>query len=117
VSDDERRPREVRLHELVGRVVNDRDGVRIGRIRELRAEIRLHEHGNDYEVVEFCIGGSSVTEALVGGRFVSPLLRALGRHAGRRYRVPWDWMDLADVRHPRVTRRRAELSEGKSQGG
>jgi len=101
--------RELPLHRLIGRWVTDRDGQRIGRIRELHAAIRLHAGGNDYEVVEFCVGGNGSVDALASGRFVSPLLRALGRFTGPRYRIPWEWMDLRDAEHPRVTRPRAEL--------
>lgn len=98
--------REIRLHDLVGRQVRDPDGRSVGRIQELRAEIELHEHGNEYVVVAFHVGHFGVFGSLAGSRFAWQALRFLGQ----RYTIPWELMDLRDPSRPRVTRRIAELS-------
>jgi hypothetical protein len=102
--------RELLLSHLLSRVVHDADGRRVGRIEELIATMQLHEHGNDYAVTEFHVGAFGLFEAMAGGRFARHFLQRFGRFAGYRlFRIPWDWMDLTDPEHPRMTRRRAEL--------
>jgi hypothetical protein len=47
---------------------------------------------------------------MAGGRFAQHFLKRFGRIAGYRlFRIPWDWMDLTDPEHPRMSRRRDEL--------
>ena len=58
--------REVALHHLLGRTVRDPGGRKVGRIEELRADIELHEQGNDYVVAEFHVGSFGAVESLVG---------------------------------------------------
>jgi sporulation protein YlmC with PRC-barrel domain len=102
---------EVLLSHLLGRKVYDVDGRSLGRLEELRAEIELHERGVDYVVVEFHVGAYGALEALAGGHFARHLLRLfapLSRY--RRYRVPWEWMDLGDPERPVVMRPAGELS-------
>ena len=102
--------RAIRLSDLVGRKVCDVDGRSIGRIEEMRAEIELHEHGNDYVVVEFHVGAYGALEALAGGRFARQCLRRMGRLVHyQRHRVPWKVMDLADPSNPRILCRASEL--------
>jgi hypothetical protein len=102
--------REIRLGDLVGRKVHDVDGRAIGRIEEMRAEIELHEHGNDYVVLEFHVGAYGALEAIAGGRFARQVLRTMGRLVRyRSHRVPWEVMDLSDPRNPRVLCRASEL--------
>lgn len=110
--------REVRLSHLVGRRVRDVAGRSVGRIEELRAEIELHEHGNDYVVVEFHVGAYGALEALAGGRFARHLLRRLGGAVGYTRRcVPWDRMDLGDPDRPRLTCRAEELPGSEMERG
>jgi sporulation protein YlmC with PRC-barrel domain len=102
--------RDLYLSHLIGRVVRDADGHKIGRIEELLATIELHDHGNDYVVAEFHVGAYALLEAFTGGVFAQTLLqriRPIVRY--RRYRVPWEWMNLTDPEHPQVNRTRAEL--------
>jgi sporulation protein YlmC with PRC-barrel domain len=102
--------RAISLSRLVGRKVRDADGRPVGRLEELVAEIELHEHGNDYVVVEFHVEVYGALEALAGSHFARHFLRLFGRGVGyRRYCIPWDLMDLSDPEHPRVTRRAGEL--------
>jgi sporulation protein YlmC with PRC-barrel domain len=105
--------REIRLHDLVGRKLRDRDGRTVGRIEELHAEIRLREHGNDYVVTEVHVGTFGALEALGAGHFARALMYRLGGAVGyTRYEIPWEWMDVSDVRRPRVTRPSSEFPRG-----
>ena len=102
--------RELLLGHLIGRLVRDVDGLKVGRIEELLARIELHEHGNDYAVVEFHVGAYGLMEALTGGVFAQKLVQRMGSVVGyRRFRIPWEWMDLSDPLHPRLNHTRAEL--------
>ena len=103
-------PRTVALDDLVGRVVRDADGRRIGRIEELEAEIVLERGGNDYVVTRFSVGHWGAFDALATGRIVQQLVRRITRATSYvHYDIPWDWMDLTDIEHPRVTRSEREL--------
>lgn len=103
-------PRDVLISHLVGRVVHDADGRKVGRIEEMLATIELQDGYNDYVVTEFHVGAYGLLEALTGGRFAQKLLQRVGRVSGYRlFRIPWDWMDLTDADHPRLNRTRAEL--------
>ena len=101
--------REIRLHHLVGRKVRDVDGRTVGRIQELRAEIELHEHGNEYVVREFHIGAFGAMEAVTGSRIARQLARVLRLGREEQYTIPWDQMDLSDPENPRVTLSKAQL--------
>ncbi len=95
--------REVALHHLLGRTVRDPSGRKVGRVEELRAEIELHEHGNDYVVTEFHVGSFGALEGLGGPWFARQLLHLLGRVVSyRSHIIPWHRMDLSDPRHPRT---------------
>ena len=95
--------REIQLHHLVGRMVRDVNGETVGRIRELCAEIELHEHGNAYVVREFHVGVVGWIEGLIGGRFARMAARVLRRHGLAQHAISWELMDLADPLHPRLT--------------
>jgi hypothetical protein len=98
------------LSHLIGRRVRDASGRSIGRIEELRAEIELHDGGNDYVVVEFHVGAYGALEVLAGSTLARHLVRRLPQLARyTRYSIPWEWMDLTKPDRPRVTRRREEL--------
>jgi hypothetical protein len=95
--------REVALHHLLGRTVRDPNGRKVGRIEELRAEIELHEQGNDYVVTEFHVGSFGAAESLGGAHFARQLLHRLGRLAPYdSHLIPWDRLDLTDPRNPRA---------------
>src|SRR6185437_435148 len=67
--------REVPVSQLIGSMVRDTDGRKVGRIEELLARIELHEHGNDYVVAEFHVGAYGLLEALTGGVFAQKLVQ------------------------------------------
>jgi sporulation protein YlmC with PRC-barrel domain len=102
--------RTVALSELLGRVVRDADGRKIGRIEELNAEISLEHGASDYVVTHFSVGHFMPLDVIATGNFVQQLVRRFTRAIGyRRYEIPWDWMDLSDPSHPRALRREEEL--------
>ena len=102
--------RTVALSDLLGRVVRDADGRKIGRIEELNAEISLEEGRSDYVVTRFSVGRFGPFDVIATGNFVQQLVRRFTRATGyRRYEIPWDWMDLGDPEHPRALRRADEL--------
>jgi sporulation protein YlmC with PRC-barrel domain len=101
---------EVHLSHLLGRAVHDVEGRSLGRLEELRAEIELHEHGADYVVVEFHVGAYGGLEALAGNHFARHFFRLFEPLIGyKRYRVPWELMDLSNLERPMVTRPEREL--------
>jgi len=105
--------RTVALSDLLGRVVRDATGRKIGRIEELNAEISLEHGASDYVVTHFSVGRSRWFDIVATGNFVQPLVRRVTRATGyHRYEIPWDWMDLADPARPRVLRREEELPRG-----
>ena len=85
--------REVRVEELLGRVVRTAAGRAVGRIEDLRVE----PEGDDYVLREVILGELGLGARLVGMAAQLPTFRALG--LGRSYRtrtIPWDWLDLSD---------------------
>jgi sporulation protein YlmC with PRC-barrel domain len=102
--------RTISLDELVGRIVHDSGGRRIGRIEELDAEIVLERGGNEYVVTRIGVGHWGPFDAIANGRIVQQLVRRITRATWYvRYDIPWDWMDLSDESHPRVLRPEREL--------
>jgi len=98
--------RSVPVSAMVGRMVRDESGRRIGRVEELSAEIDLHRHGNDYVVTRVVIGRygeldhvPSAVQVVCSGR------QRWRRWAGyRQYEIPWQWLDFGDPAHPRLRR-------------
>jgi hypothetical protein len=106
--------RTISLDDLIGRVVHDADGRRIGRIEELDAEIVLECGSNDYVVTRFGVGRWGPFDAIAHGHFVQQLVRRITRATSYvHYEVPWDLMDLTDVAHPRVKCAERELPKGE----
>jgi hypothetical protein len=90
--------REVALEDLLGRVVRTAAGRPVGRIEDLRVE----PDGVDYVVREIVLGELGLGAWFFGMAAQLPTFRALG--LGKRYRlraIPWQWIDLSDVEHPR----------------
>lgn len=102
--------REIMLHDIIGKVVHDAEGRKVGRIEELIATIELHDHGNAYVVSELHVGAYGMLEAFAGGPFTRRLLQRLGRFAPyREFRIPWDRIDMADPARPRLRVLRSDL--------
>jgi sporulation protein YlmC with PRC-barrel domain len=103
--------REIRVTDLIGRRVRDRDGRSIGRVEELVCEIDLRADGRDYVVRELHVGALAFVEAVGGSALARALFRMVGRGSGyTRYRVPWEALDLTDVERPRVRISREEMT-------
>jgi hypothetical protein len=91
-------PREVRVEDLLGRVVRTAAGRAVGRIEDLRAE----PEGDDYVVREIVLGELGLRPRLFGVAAQLPTLQAIG--LGRRYRtraIPSEWLDFSDPERPR----------------
>ena len=89
---------EIHLELLLGRAVIARNGRRIGRIEEFRAEHR----GDEHVVTEYHLGPEALLERLsVSGLSFLSLFGIRSRRRGRC--VPWDKLDLSNPQKPRLT--------------
>src|SRR5205085_8347410 len=92
--------RELRADLLIGRVLRDRSGQKVGRIEEIRTEKR----GHDEVVVEYVTGARGTVERLSAVGTLFHVLTALGLGKGSHgIVVPWNKVDLRDPAHPRTT--------------
>lgn len=82
---------EVRIELLVGRVVIDSAGRRIGRIEAVFAR----EEDGETVITEFHTGPAALLERLSSE--IAP------RWFDRGFRIPWDKLDLTDPSHPVTT--------------
>jgi len=89
----------VAMDQLVGRRVIDRHGRSVGRIQELRVEMR----GSEWIVTRYLIGVAGMLE-----RFGLGLKLLIGRRVSG-YMVRPDQIDLSDPRRARLTCSREEL--------
>ena len=93
--------RKVRLEDLVGTLVRDKDGVRVGRIRAVYAE----REGDDCVVREYRLGAAALL-----ARFGISALRLAGLPVRiEPLCVPWDLLDLSDPERPVLRCTREEL--------
>ena len=88
--------REIKVELLVGGRVYAANGKPVGRIEEVRAELRRGE----CFVEEYHVGSYALFERLAGLAIGRALLGKFGARGG--YRVPWDKLDLSDPRRPRL---------------
>jgi sporulation protein YlmC with PRC-barrel domain len=89
--------REVRVEQLLGRVVRTAAGRAVGRIEDLRAE----PEGDEYVVREVILGELGLRAMLYGMAAQLPTLQSLGLAARYRTRaIPWQWLDLSDPARP-----------------
>ncbi|MBW4473656.1 MAG: hypothetical protein KME45_25255 [Stenomitos rutilans HA7619-LM2] len=87
------------LELLLGRCVYDIDGKRVGLIEEVRA----NQEGSDWVVQEYLLGATAILERLSAWSLGIGILRLLGAHKLQvGYRVPWDQLDLSDLKHLRL---------------
>jgi hypothetical protein len=90
--------REIRLEEILGRVVLTAAGRPVGRIEE----VTVMPEGEDYVVRDVVLGDLGLRARLFSMAAQLPTLKALG--FGGRYRVravPWEWLDFSDPAQPR----------------
>jgi hypothetical protein len=103
---------EVRLEDLLGRLVRSATGRPIGVIQGVRAR----PHGDEYLVHEILLGELGLKARLLGMLEQLPTFRALG--LGRPYRtrpIPWQWLDLSDPEDVRF-RRTGGRADGRTGG-
>jgi sporulation protein YlmC with PRC-barrel domain len=101
VSDDE-----INLDLLLGRSVVARNGKRIGRVEEFRAESRGHE----LVITEYHLGPEALLERLsVSGLSLLSLFGIRSRRRG--LRIPWDKLDLSNPKKLRLTCSIEELTQ------
>ncbi len=86
---------EIRFELLLGGKVYAANGRVVGRLEEVRAELRRGE----CFVEEYHVGSYALFERLAAISLGRALLGKFGRGG---YRVPWDKLDLSDPTRPRL---------------
>ena len=92
---------EVHFDRIVGRVVRDADGAKLGRL----ADVVAHYEDGELVVASYIVGPRAWMH-----RCAVPWLRTRLWNLAWFYQVTWDQMDLSDPHHPRVTGRRGDLT-------
>ena len=89
---------EINVELLIGRMVRDADGKKIGRIEELLAV----EKGDELVVSEYHIGTYGLFERLSAYHVGVGLIRFLGAraHVKDPRRIPWQELDLSNPEKP-----------------
>ncbi len=100
----------IHVEHLLGRRVRDADGVVVGRIEELRAEVV----DGETVITEIHLGPAALWERLGGFALQLPFARFLPV-SPREYRVPWSSLDLSDPWHPMTRERRAQLKQTQGE--
>jgi hypothetical protein len=99
---------EVRVDRLAGRMVRDPAGKKVGKIRELIAEVEGPGSGQ-YVVREFHLSTGGLVEALGGTQLARVLADRFGSRSNRLV-IGWRDLDLSDPERPRLRRPLAEIS-------
>jgi hypothetical protein len=93
--------RKIHFELLLGKLVRDPEGARVGRIFSAHAE----PEGDGWVVREFDLGAGALL-----ARLGLTLRRLAGLPHGAPRRIPWDLLDLSDPENPRLRCPLAELS-------
>ena len=99
--------RELRVDRLEGRMVRDPEGNKVGKIRELIAEIE-RPGSAEYVVREFHLSTGGLVEALGGTQLARVLADRFGSRSNRLV-IGWRDLDLSDPERPRLRRPLAEI--------
>jgi hypothetical protein len=92
--------REVAFERMLGRLVVDEDGRRVGRLEEAHAEWR----DGEMVVTEWVLGAGGLLQRVGLSALIGTLV---GRRAWREPQVVhWDDLDISDPERPRLRRRR-----------
>lgn len=90
--------REIRLEEILGRVVRTAAGWPVGQIEDVIAV----PEGEDYVVRDVILGELGLRARLFSMAAQLPTLKSLGMAGHYRVRaVPWEWLDFSDPHRPR----------------
>jgi sporulation protein YlmC with PRC-barrel domain len=96
---------DIRLEELLGKVVRNDFGRAVARIEDLWVE----PEGEDYVVTHYLLGPLEPWPRLVAFAGQLPTFRALGLGRKSQLRpIPWHWLDLSDPERPRLSGRATE---------
>ncbi len=87
---------EIHVEMLLGRRVFAKNGKTVGRLEELVADLRKGE----CFVREFHLGSYALFERLAAMPIARVFLKLFG--ARKRYRIPWDRLDLSNPERPRL---------------
>lgn len=98
-------PNRLTVRGLLGRVVHDVNGERVGRIEEMRA-VQVGEH---LEIREYIVGAHGALLRVASRPVLRWMLEYLGVSGWRDHTIPWDWLDVSDAAHPRLLRPHAAL--------
>ena len=90
---------DVNLELLLGRKVLAQNGRSIGRLEEVRADVK----GGECLITEFLVGRYAVVERLGAWSIGRGLLGLFGSWLKTGYYIPWQKMDLSDPQRPRIT--------------
>ena len=94
--------RTVRADLLTGRTVRDSAGRRVGRIRELVAEV-VEPGSGEYVVREIHVTTGRVLEHLVGSHLTRILIDRFGLRSNQLV-LDWRDLDLSDLQRPTLRR-------------
>lgn len=98
-------PNRITVRALLGRVVHDVDGERVGKIEEMRA-VQVDEH---LEIREYVVGAHGALLRVAARPVLRWMLEYFGVSGWRDHTIPWDWLDVSDPAHPRLLRPHAAL--------
>jgi hypothetical protein len=105
--------RECRVELLLGRMVRDTDGAKVGRIEDIVAGTLEGE----FVVKEYLVGEYGLLSRMdilaerSAIRLVTWMLEKFRGERSEGFAVRWDQLDLSDPGHPRTTVTKAELKE------
>jgi hypothetical protein len=88
---------EIRAERLLGCLVRDARGRRVGRIEEIQAE----REGPEWVVRGYVVGVDGLIERLAAGGIAQALLGSLARRRRSRT-LGWNELDLSDPERPRL---------------
>jgi hypothetical protein len=104
---------EINIELLLNRRVLAANGRAVGRLEEVRAELR----GGECYVTEFHVGAYALFERLAAWSIGRAILKLFGAtRRGHGYRVPWDKLDLSDPARPRLVCEIGELPSLEEEG-
>lgn len=91
--------REINIELLLGRRVLALNGHVVGRLEEIHAEMVKGE----CFIREYHVGSYALLERLAAWSIGRAILHFFGaRREGGGYKVPWDKLDLSDIKKPRL---------------
>ena len=99
--------RKVHLELLLGKLVRDTEGAKVGRILSVRAE----RQGEECLVREYHLGAAALM-----ARLGLSALRLAGWPRKKPLAIPWDLLDLSDPGRPLLRCSLAELESKSRQG-